>query len=892
MILWWTCCVLGWAQEAPPQGTSAEEQAPESLPVVEGPSIVEYVEADYPPEAVEQGLEAVVKLRIELTAEGEVDSVEVVEPAGYGFDEAAVDAVLQMTFAPARTGEGPIPVVFDFDYGFELRPEEPEEVIEPVNVEGVVLEMATRDPIAGAQVVIDGTELVAETGEDGSFALRGVPLGEVTLRLLHVGHVTTEQPIEVAEGEVTVARLWMRAEAYRDNEIVGRYSRDRDEVTRRTITIEEVRRVPGTFGDPLKVIQTLPGAARTPFGTGLLVIRGADPEDSGVYVDGIRVPIIYHLTGTTSILSPDLIESVDYLPGGYNVKYGRTMGGTINVNTQREFDETPKIIWGTDVLDSQVYFEGRVGKNKKHGIAIGARRSYIDLLIPLFLGNTGFTLRPRYWDYQAKWAPMLDNDQEASVFLYGSDDRLRVETPDDVAQGSDQDTQGDLEVRYTSHRIIGRYAKSWGDTLDFEFVPSVGVDTIVTALGQDFNITTRQVLPQVRAELSWRPHPVLEVTPGVDFLVGFNDFDLRSPFSFDVADDPLAEREPAGFGGSGAYISPDPFLRVDLRPFGGSDRWLVSPGIRLNTTYFTVDGSVNGGLPNQEGWVNSVDPRILTRFKVFDNDLLTLKAATGLYHQPPQPQEALGIGTQSTVGAERSWSTTVGWEQRLGPAIQYDVDVFYRRMDNLIVFDQAGFAGFGTNPFINGGDGRAYGIEVMARHDPVGRFFGWVSYTLSRATRRDPFECVEEGSGPEDRFFGTGPCWYAFDFDQTHIFSAQAGYDLPRDFGISAQVQYVTGNPSSVFNAGIYDADTDSYSGFRVGQVNNDRLAPFFQTSLRFDKLWTFRKWQLETYIDLLNTVRGVNPEFTVYNYDFTEAAFVRGLPFIPNIGIEARFFP
>ena len=69
-------------------------------------------------------------------------------------------------------------------------------------------------------------------------------------------------------------------------------------------------------------------------------------------------------------------------------------------------------------------------------------------------------------------------------------------------------------------------------------------------------------------------------------------------------------------------------------------------------------------------------------------------------------------------------------------------------------------------------------------------------------------------------------------------------------------------------------------------------MPPFFQTSVRFDKLWTFKRWQLETYVDLLNVVRGVNPEFTVYNYDYTESAYVRGLPFIPNIGLEAKFFP
>jgi hypothetical protein len=45
------------------------------------------------------------------------------------------------------------------------------------------------------------------------------------------------------------------------------------------------------------------------------------------------------------------------------------------------------------------------------------------------------------------------------------------------------------------------------------------------------------------------------------------------------------------------------------------------------------------------------------------------------------------------------------------------------------------------------------------------------------------------------------------------------------------------------------------------------------------------------TYVDLMNVVRGVNPEFEIYNYDYSEYAYVRGLPFIPNIGLEAKFW-
>lgn len=885
---------LGLAQEAPateaPEPAEGEAPIPDDLPIVSGPALIPetYVEAAYPEAAKAEGREAEVVLEITLSAEGEIDEVRVTSSDGPEFEDALMDVLFDWGWAPAATEAGPVPVTFPFTYTFELGAEEEEAPEVPVNFTGEVLEMATRRAIAGATVAIEGTELSARTDDDGRFELRGVPSGAQRVRLLHVGHVTDERKVDFVDGELTEARLWMRADAYRDNEVVIAYEREKDEVTRRTITIEEIRRVPGTFGDPVRVIQTLPGAARTPFGTGLLVIRGANPEDSGVYVDGIRIPIVYHLTGTTSVIAPDLIESVDYLPGGYGVQYGRTMGGTVDVKTRTEFAEDGKLTFGADILDAQVYYEGRLGKEKKHGIAVGARRSYVDVFIPVFTEGTGFTLKPRYHDYQLKWVPELPGDREASLFFYGFDDTLQVATPDDQAQGSDADTQGDLGVQYNSHRLVGRYRQQLSETLAFDLTPSVGIDTSDASLGTEFGLTNGVTLFNVRSQLEWQATPAVEIVPGADLYGGFWWFDFRSAVNFEAIDDPLAEREPVGFDGRGSFWSPDLFLKANLRPLDDRARWLITPGLRLQSTFLKTGGEVAGVATQPWELSGAVDPRVLTRYQVVP-DRFAVKGATGLYHQPPQPQEAVGVGTTASVGYERSWASSVGWEHRLTQAIHYDVDLFYRAMDRQIVFDEA-WTGFGSNPFVNEGLGRAYGLEVIARHDPVGRFFGWVSYTLSRARRNDyPSQCEV---GDDNRLLGTGGCWTPFDFDQTHIFSAQAGYDLPRDFGISAQVQYVTGNPTSPFNAGVYDADADFYNGFAVGPPNSERLPPFFQTSLRVDKLFTFKTWQLEAYVDLLNAVRGVNPEFTLYNYDYSEYAYVRGLPFIPNVGFEARFFP
>ncbi len=865
----WLLLALLSAPALAQEGSEQTEQAsPAELPIVQGPQITEYVEAPYPTEAQEQGLEGTVVLLVEIDAEGTVLSVEVTGPAGHGFDEAALEAVQAMRFSPALTEAGPVPVAFEFAYGFTFEPEVPvEEAPPPINLEGRVREMGTRAPVQGAKVVVRGLDIVGETDAEGRFQIRGVPQGAHEVWIQKPGYVRGETDLEIAEGEITAAELWVRSESYRDNESVAVYHRVKEEVTRRTITIEEVKRVPGTFGDPIKVVQTLPGAARTPFGTGLLVIRGSNPEDSGVYIDGIRVPIIYHLTGTTSVISPELVEAVDYLPGGYGVQYGRSQGGVVEVRTRTDFEDT-KLTWGTDILDSQLYYQGKVGKDKKHGLAIGARRSYIDLFLPWFV-RSDFVIKPWYWDYQLKWVPELEGSHELSVFVYGYKDVLTVSSPDDRAQGPDADTQGDLGTTYLAHRAILSYTNQLSDQTELRITPSVGYDGGDFGLGEEFEGRSDNLLIWGRAEVEWAPSEAIHVVPGLDLAYTPSwKYELRLPFSPTDFEDPFSDREPFALDDRGTAINPDVYLKLELRPLADRDRLLIIPGVRYNWIRYTADSD------SSQFSQSALGPRLQARFA--PSAALTLKGGTGIYNQLPLPSESVGPGGAPSVDFEYAWAHSLGFEHQVTQAIRWDAEVFYKDMRDQIVFNSAyDLYAEDSELWTNQGVGRAYGLELIARHDKADRFFGWISYTLSKAERRDY---------PDSD-------WYPFSFDQTHILSAQAGYDLPYDLGLSAQVQYVTGNPDSKYDSAVYDADFDFYSGFRVGPYNGERLPPYFQTSLRVDKLWTFKRWQFDTYLDLINLIRGVNPELTVYSYDYSDWAYVRGIPTIPNVGIEARFY-
>ena len=186
--------------------------------------------------------------------------------------------------------------------------------------------------------------------------------------------------------------------------------------------------------------------------------------------------------------------------------------------------------------------------------------------------------------------------------------------------------------------------------------------------------------------------------------------------------------------------------------------------------------------------------------------------------------------------------------------------------------------------YVNDGLGRVYGVEMMLRREPVGNLFGWISYTLSKSERLDypsyTDEEIEEAGTVDNE-------WYPFDYDQTHIFVAVAGYQFPKGFNLSSRFSYVTGNPYTPYSLGIYDIDTNNYSAFPGGDVNSGRLAPYLAWDLRGEKSFVFRSAKLDTYVELLNLVKGENPEFINYNYDYTESEPISGLPFIPSIGFN-----
>src|SRR5262249_530850 len=254
---------------------------------------------------------------------------------------------------------------------------------QPITLQGVAVERGTRKKLAGVIVSIAELGLDAITGDDGTFYFHGIPPGSYKLLAVDEKYDRFSRPVEIAKREALEIRVWMRPTGGNPYETIVEGEREVLEVTKRTLQRQQLASIPGTFGDPLRVIQTLPGVARTPFGVGVLLVRGSNPQDTGIFVDGHEVPSLYHFLGGPSIFNVEMLETLDFYPGGFPSRFGRHHGGVVALETRPTNSDGIHGSAKVDFIDSGVYLRAPLTKDLT--FAVAGRRSYIDLFLPLVL---------------------------------------------------------------------------------------------------------------------------------------------------------------------------------------------------------------------------------------------------------------------------------------------------------------------------------------------------------------------------------------------------------------------------------------------------------------------------------------------------------------------------
>lgn len=794
------------------RGTDVGGQ-PARRQVTKLPKLVTFVEAEYPPEKKAAGIEATVVLVLELSATGTVTNVTIAQSASPDFDAAAVAAARQLVFSPAEVDDKPAPSKITYRYAFVIREEAPPAAPAPV-----------APPVAAPE----------------------------------------PEPVPAPPPAPSPSA----PPAPETVEIVGRPRATR-ETHQTSVRAEQARKVAGTQGDVLKVVQNLPGVSRPPVASGQIVVWGSAPRDTRVYVDGVDVPALYHGSGLRSVINSDLVSSIDLVPGAFGAEYGRGLGGLVRVETRALPRGTHGYV-GADTLDGSALVSTELSSRAR--IAVAARQSWLDRVLAVTSAPDfgDFFPIPRYRDGQIKATLDLRRRESVDAVLLGATDDLTrtVPSPDPA-----------------STRSEGNHTGFWRAYLRYTNVSEDGADTVIVTpfVGRDTSELLQRFGPTparldlastrygVRASLRSRLGKTVSLVTGLDALGSDSKVSREGSLTL-----PPREGDIAVFGQPpGDEYAADTWRTniVDVAPNVHADVKLgpvtFTPGLRFDA--FLIEGdrkTPRVGLTPGVGFSRletAVAPRVSARWEVTQR--LALSAAYGTYHQAPEPEDLSPVFGTPDLALSRATHVTAGESLRITSKLTAEMVAFHKTMKDLVVRSRL------PNPLLaraltQNGEGRSYGVQLLVRQELWSGFFGWVSYAISKSERR--FEGDES--------------WRAFDFDQPHVLSVVGSQEVGR-WSFGARFRYASGNPRTPVIGSTYDARSDRYDPV-FGAQSSIRIPAFWQLDLRVDRSFELGKGvKMLLYADLQNVTNRENAEEIVYSASFRKRSTISGLPAVAVVG-------
>ena len=717
-------------------------------------------------------------------------------------------------------------------------------------IRGTLKDVTTGKPVAGASVFNKATGEAAITDDQGNFEFAIPADGPTTLVVIDPSYQRTEAKFD-GKRPVTIE---VEPISVRGEEIVVEAERERASAGETTMKREEIMRVPGSRGDALAAVKNLPGVANAQgFGPNAgVVIRGSAPADSRVFVDGFEIPILYHLGGIQSVIPSEMIDDLVYAPGAFGVDQGRASAGTINVISRKGARELSGFA-EVSFINTLAQLQGPLGK--KGSFAVAARRSYIDAIIPLFVQDSAalaFTALPRYYDYQGRADYELAKNLKLNAFVFGSDDKFAISTD---GQDPDEPSRFENTARFT--RAIASLTYDKPGRFNRLSISGMTQRTGLT-LGTDRFLRIKPDTATIRDEAR------IQAAKGIAVIAGgeaeARDLSVRvklprPPREGDPSDPGLTTETLLDTTRENTSTTLAAWSALELVPHNA---FKATAGVRVDNFRYNN--------------VVVAQPRVQTRTRL--SETTSFLAAGGLYTRPPDSNDE---GLQASLKPERSWQTSMGFEEKIVPGITLTTTLYYNWRRDMITQAQERTTGGtmdGSTTYTNDGIGRSLGAEVLLQARTK-KFFGWIAYTLARSQRKD--------SDMEK--------WRYFDSDQMHNLVVLGSYKFGKDdkWQVGGRFQYTSGAPYTPVTGSIFDSDRNTYVP-QYGHVNSERNPAQHQLDVRIDRAFKFQDWKLSAYLDVQNVY--VNPPVVGYDYNtnYTERTEMTGLPILPSFGVRGEF--
>ncbi len=731
-------------------------------------------------------------------------------------------------------------------------------------IRGFVTDESDAQPLPGVNVILTnpaGALYGAATDTDGFYAVSRVPVGAYTLRASYIGYDDYEQDVTIVDGGIQTINIAISVSETELGEVVVEGARETAGAANVTAGLQTVRPAdislvpaPDISADLVNYLTALPGVVSQGDRGGQLFIRGGEPTQNLVMLDGMQVFQPFHVVGFFSAFPSDIINTADVYAGGYGGKFGGRLSSVIDItartgNKRRAVGAVTVAPFVSTIRLEGPLIPGKVsflGSFRKSVIEQGAAK-LIDEPLPF-----------EFDDAFAKIHANLGKSAQLSLSGIRTSDtgRLGVNPLNEDEDGITQDV-----VEWENLAVGSR----------FIFLPSTL--PIFAEILINYSELQNDLGPQGAPERSTTAS-VFSFSTNVTHYVGTTNFNWGIFLS--------SSQLEANLGGLfqnvdlkkefitevGAYIEPE------FRPVEGLN---IQPGIRLQT------------FPSKSQ--SFIEPRIRI---VWNTGIHRISAAGGVYHQ-----EVTGLNDRRDAGdIFTAWTASpfglipeakhaiVGYRIAPNNWLRFAAEGFYKDLSNLVVPEWTAFPRFTTN--IQGADGTAKGYDLRLELGSSDKFQTTISWGRSNVEYTTTARALQLLTGDEN-------VAYAPPHDRKDQLNVMTNIKV-KGFNFSARLQFGSGLP---FNESLgFDrfvlldslvAVTEVPGDERVlyGRPYTGRLPTYHRLDLSLDREFRIGP---TTFMTIQTGVLNAYDRRNLFYLDLFTLRRVDQLPLIPTVGVKVEF--
>ncbi|MGE5458515.1 MAG: TonB-dependent receptor, partial [Methanococcaceae archaeon] len=197
-------------------------------------------------------------------------------------------------------------------------------------IAGKVIDSQTKEPVFGANIIVEGTYLGAAADINGYFSVNNIPPGEYRVIVTALGYQkTTYQKVLVKIDLTTRLDVKLNPSTLNiDKEVVVTAEKplvQKDLTsTSATITFGEISMMP--VEDVGQIVNLQAGVVGGHF-------RGGRSNEVAYLIDGVTVTDAYN-SGLSVQIENSSIRQMEVISGTFNAEYGQAMSGVVNIVTQ------------------------------------------------------------------------------------------------------------------------------------------------------------------------------------------------------------------------------------------------------------------------------------------------------------------------------------------------------------------------------------------------------------------------------------------------------------------------------------------------------------------------------------------------------------------------------